>query len=61
MSSTVSVVALTRLQDMVWPFDPDWTHDKVYDFLASQLSKEEFYLKHWGQPRPEDVELKCEK
>ncbi|MYA24454.1 MAG: NUDIX domain-containing protein [Gemmatimonadetes bacterium] len=47
--------SVARLQDMVWPFDPDWTRDKVYDFLAkSGLSKEEFYLKHWGQPGPED-------
>ena len=43
------------LQDMIWPFEQDWTRDELYDlFSRSGLTKEEFYLKHWGQPGPED-------
>lgn len=47
-----------RLQNMIWPFDQEWTREDVFAFYAkSGLTKEEFYTKYWGQPGPADGQL----
>lgn len=53
--------SVARLQDMIWPFDPEWTRKEVFEFFAkSGLSKEEFYTNYWGQPGPDDGKVEVD-
>jgi hypothetical protein len=45
-------------QNVAWPFEPDVTRAALYELRdRSGLSRQEFYLQHFGQPGPEDKKL----
>ena len=45
-------------QNVAWPFEPDVTRAALYDLRdRSGLSRQEFYLQHFGRPGPEDKKL----
>jgi len=52
---------IARLQDKIWPFDPEMRISDCRQMLeASQLSKYEFYLKHFAEVGPEGEKIEVE-
>ncbi|MDA0747030.1 MAG: NUDIX domain-containing protein [bacterium] len=52
---------IARLQDKIWPFEPDQRMDDCREMLkTSTQSRPEFYHKHFGQIGPDGQQLEVE-